>query len=131
MIKPPRTHHCSKCDRCILKMDHHCPWVGSCVGYDNHKVFVQFMIYVVIGCLFVGLSSGILCIRIMVGDLKTPEVNSIVGIDKIFWMSFTAIVALGFALSVSTLLITHLVYINKNLSSIERSSLAYVNPFNH
>ena len=46
-IKPPRTHHCSICERCILKMDHHCPWVGQCVGWGNYKAFCQLLVF---GC---------------------------------------------------------------------------------
>jgi len=37
--------------RCIKKMDHHCPWVNSCVGHDNHAAFTRFTFYVPFGCI--------------------------------------------------------------------------------
>lgn len=33
------------CGKCIMKMDHHCPWVGNCIGHRNHKFFWQFLLY--------------------------------------------------------------------------------------
>lgn len=56
-MKPPRAHHCSVCNKCCLKMDHHCPWIGNCVGFYNYKFFVNFLLLTVVLCLFVFLNS--------------------------------------------------------------------------
>ena len=48
--KPDRAHHCSTCRRCVLKMDHHCPWLATCVGMRNYKPFILFCAYTTIFC---------------------------------------------------------------------------------
>ena len=39
--------------RCILKMDHHCPWINNCVGFHNHKYFYLFVFYAALGCVYI------------------------------------------------------------------------------
>lgn len=44
--KPPRAHHCSICNVCVLRMDHHCPWINNCVGLRNHGHYIRFLVFV-------------------------------------------------------------------------------------
>ncbi|WWD22188.1 hypothetical protein CI109_106679 [Kwoniella shandongensis] len=61
--KPERCHHCRHCGQCVLKMDHHCPWVGTCVGYHNYKPFLLFVSYATLLSIYVMLEAGYECIR--------------------------------------------------------------------
>lgn len=36
--------------RCVMKMDHHCPWLNNCVGHFNHGYFIMFLLCAVCGC---------------------------------------------------------------------------------
>ncbi|EAA18841.1 DHHC zinc finger domain, putative [Plasmodium yoelii yoelii] len=54
--KPDRAHHCRICKTCILKMDHHCPWIYNCIGYNNHKYFMLSLIYCSITTIFISLT---------------------------------------------------------------------------
>ena len=44
-VKPLRTHHCSICGICVLKMDHHCPWINNCIGQNNQRYFLLFLFH--------------------------------------------------------------------------------------
>lgn len=53
--QPPRTKHCHDCDMCVLQFDHHCVWLGNCIGQGNHCRFWWYLFEESALCIWTGI----------------------------------------------------------------------------
>nr|KAG5712329.1 hypothetical protein BaRGS_023908 [Batillaria attramentaria] len=49
---PERSHYCVLCEKTILRRDHHCFFMTVCIGYHNHKHFIFFCLYMMVGTFY-------------------------------------------------------------------------------
>ena len=57
-----KTKHCLICQKCVNEFDHHCFWVGNCIGKNNYTLFFIFLIFVIFNTIF---NFGITCYYIV------------------------------------------------------------------
>ncbi|KAL2635089.1 hypothetical protein R1flu_006568 [Riccia fluitans] len=70
ITRPARSKHCSICDRCVARFDHHCGWMNNCIGEKNLRYFLSFLIWHVCLCLYGAFLLG----AILLGEVEDRNV---------------------------------------------------------
>lgn len=80
-----RCHHCKDCGRCIQGFDHHCFWLGTCVGDSNCLAFWCYLLSQLLLCMY-ALHHGFTAIRNTAAVPGTVFLNS----QQLWSICFTA-----------------------------------------
>ena len=98
LYRPARCKHCKYCNVCVEEFDHHCPYIGQCVGRRNYRYYLAYIALLTALCPYMSALTLRFVWDAVAGGERFASAQVLGGLALGAFLALTAV----FALSLST-----------------------------